>query len=408
MTFWTKIRKLPVVERAALIGGAFVLLAALITTLPGILPVLSVGRGLKLVDITVEDSGVWPRVDFKFRNNGPEPVYISRIRTIVSTVVRLQLPPVHPKEQPVTATYDLALPASPSTVELPISQVIAPGGTDRFDIALGYPAVPFPASPVPHVFVLQFQIVFNEDHAALLTPMVTVFLPPNPRYSAFFDPATKSIGVLGFTYKDLLDRNQGALDGLAVDAGVVATRVRLLVDGSTLPINAPVTGSGDVPECELHLEVTMQIFDHDTTQMASFLRMDSWGSVTLLEGKRQAALRSLQNARAACEGHDRLDDVTYLMAMVSFGVGRFSEAEKAFGSVSSQSDRYETAQREAAFLRSCSYDTPHLEAYREGLAYKEVADVETARRLLARAAESACNPLKTRAQAAIEALTNAR
>ena len=94
---------MPVTERAAIIGGVFVLAAALVAVIPAILSQRSTSDRLRIVDVVIDDTALFPTVDLRLRNVGEDVVYITKVRAIVSHIEKLRLPRVAPKLLPITA-----------------------------------------------------------------------------------------------------------------------------------------------------------------------------------------------------------------------------------------------------------------------------------------------------------------
>jgi hypothetical protein len=90
-------------------------------------------RELELVDVSIVHSTEGqPSLDLKFRNIGNDPVFITNLKLIISFAYRLKKE--GPRlEQLVTWIGNLCFP---DQKDVPLSQVIAPKGTDRIQIRL--------------------------------------------------------------------------------------------------------------------------------------------------------------------------------------------------------------------------------------------------------------------------------
>ena len=170
MLKWYK--RQPVTIRAAVLGGMFVLVAAVFTSSISIIvrscePKVVGDSLLQLVDATIAETDEFPKLDIKLRNIGDKVAFLKRA-TIHVDKLWVFRPTGLPSAEPVSWNYDIILPIkdTPYSVPVEISQVIKPDSTDRFTLSLGNNAS---QGAEQYVFLIMVELCYDEDNKTLVT-----------------------------------------------------------------------------------------------------------------------------------------------------------------------------------------------------------------------------------------------
>ena len=157
-TWWTKSKK-----RLVLVSGIVAAVATFVTSSGAIIEFctnLFSKKGVKLVEISIDTNNV---MDIKVRNTSKEIVYIKKIELIVKKKWRIDTDAnTYYYLQESTGSYDLNIDSSitvPATVSKTISQAIAPGSTDRFQVTL-HSSASFEQSLI---YQFDVNILYDED-----------------------------------------------------------------------------------------------------------------------------------------------------------------------------------------------------------------------------------------------------
>jgi hypothetical protein len=115
------------------------------------------------------DSKQYPKVEVMVRNSGGQIALVKLATFHVNKIFAFE-GIGHPLALPSSWTYDVMLPVdkkTPYTVEIPISQTVAPDGADKFTFRLGNNGSPFGDSmgggPKTYVFEVNIELEYNED-----------------------------------------------------------------------------------------------------------------------------------------------------------------------------------------------------------------------------------------------------
>ncbi len=146
-------------------------------------PGWSTGHGLRIVDVAVEDETSPTTVDIKLRNIGSEVRFIKEVRIDVLRVGILDTLARRFREQPVTGEYNVDFDPSrptPYSIIVPVSQVVDPNNTDRFQLRLSYTS-DFNWSFVRRTLVHAMLTLVHDEDNATPTPVLLLFNVPPPR-----------------------------------------------------------------------------------------------------------------------------------------------------------------------------------------------------------------------------------
>ena len=146
-------------------------------------PGWSPGRGLRIVDVGVEDETAPTTLDIKLRNTGGEVCFVKEARIDVLRVGILDTLARRFRQQPVTGEYNVAFDPSrpaPYSIVVPVSQVVDPNDTDRFQLRLSYTS-DFNWSFVRRTLVHAMLTLVHDEDNATPTPVLLLFNVPPPR-----------------------------------------------------------------------------------------------------------------------------------------------------------------------------------------------------------------------------------
>ncbi|MFG2123892.1 tetratricopeptide repeat protein [Streptomyces sp. NPDC048710] len=209
---------------------------------------------VELVDVTiVRPSGsapgssgprdASPVLDVKVRNTGGQSAVLKRLVVRVHRAVRcgsmfadMRLTPFRAlwvgAVLPVSATYDVAIPppedAGGSRFVIDLSQVVAQGEADRFEVRLGM-------EPTfdTYVYALDLEIVYDGDDRLMTSPRVAVAFPQH-----------------GFVYS--ADEIRTVISGFLDDMGKVRDAIDIEMTERGLPVpdweSAPPRRRSDLPD----------------------------------------------------------------------------------------------------------------------------------------------------------------
>jgi hypothetical protein len=146
-------------------------------------PGWSTGRGLRIVDVGVEDERAPTTIDIKLRNTGSEVCFIKEVRFDVLRVGILDTLARRFRQQPVTGEYNVDFDPSrptPYSIIIPVSQVVDPNDTDRFQLRLSYIS-DFNWSFVRRSLVHAMLTLVHDEDNATPAPVLLLFNIPPPR-----------------------------------------------------------------------------------------------------------------------------------------------------------------------------------------------------------------------------------
>lgn len=128
----------------------------------------------------ISDAGSEPgyeTVDFKLRNTGGQLAFINGVRITVNSLTVLE-PSVFGTFVPVSASYGFTIPARKGIFTAQVSEEVAPGQADRFDLNI---SLPKNAPDALYVFNISLALVYDKNNVVSAGKMS---LDLSPGYTA--------------------------------------------------------------------------------------------------------------------------------------------------------------------------------------------------------------------------------
>jgi hypothetical protein len=146
-------------------------------------PGWNTGGGLRIVNVSVEDETAPTKLDIKLRNTGHDVCFVKEVRIDVLRVGILDTLSRRFRQQPVTGEYNVDFDPSrptPYSIIVPVSQVVDPNDTDRFQLRLSYIS-DFNWSFVRRTLVQAMLTLVHDEDDATPAPVLLLFNVPPPR-----------------------------------------------------------------------------------------------------------------------------------------------------------------------------------------------------------------------------------
>lgn len=206
-----------------LLGVAGAIVAAIIGAWAVLRARHPAGSRLELLDVTA-GAGI---LDLKVRNTGGQSAVLKRLHVHIDRACPLHVEwvlyaferfSVEASVMPVTATYDVVLPApgqlaAEASVTANLSQVVKPGDADRFQVAVGQR--PYQPSAV---YLMRLELSYDVGRSLRSAPLAIAVPAADSQAAMSPDDIRRAV----VTFRKQVERVRGDIDADLVAAGMQA------------------------------------------------------------------------------------------------------------------------------------------------------------------------------------------